>query len=147
MTFPLLRRLLGVLVLAVLVVAACVIVESCRKTVGLLSHSEMDARVKSADAVVQSVYDYRTRTGSWPKDNAFPELIRAAKPEYHWHYQYRGDDEPPFVTMMPAMHTLGTYRFPNYAAPDPEFANTWKFSGDMLGHWKPIESTAVASPR
>lgn len=139
------RRWPSLILIALLVLAACYVVDCNRKLAGALSRAEMIERLKQGDTIVQAIYNYRNRTGSWPTDELFPELVRAPKPDRHWHYVYRGDSDPPIVFISPAMHTLGTYTFPIYAEGEPAPANLWIFSGDSIVRWDPIESTAVPS--
>lgn len=126
----------------------CFALESCRRGIGLLTDAEFGARVKQADAIVQAVYDYKTRTGSWPTDTSFSELARVPKPDFHWKYHYFADGRPPMVTISPVMHCAGIYRFPDHNAAMSEFSNRWDFGhgGDAIRAWPDWESSAIPPP-
>jgi hypothetical protein len=134
------------LVFALIVVLASVLLDSCRRGMGLLSDGEFAQRVARGDPLVQAVYDYKARTGTWPKELTATELAGVPEPDYRWQYQWRDEKTPPVLILSPIMHCTATYHFPNDSTPADRVENNWKISGESV-RWESVKSTAVPPAR
>jgi hypothetical protein len=121
---------------------AAVLLNSCRKGMGLLSDGEFADRVAQGDPLVQAVYDYKARTGEWPQELTPDVLAGAAHPGYHWDYLWRDETIPPKLILWPVMHCNATYQFPDYASQPVQINNDWAISGESV-RWKSVKSKAI----
>jgi hypothetical protein len=129
-------------VTAVAVLAACyAIFDRCRAGLGLLSAAEFEQRVSRADGLVHAIYDYKRRTGLWPKDSKIAGLEGVPDPGYHWHYQWLGENDAPMLIIYPVMHCDAKYRFPENSSLPLRISNEWQVSGEVP--WKTVKFTAI----